>query len=126
MYILIADYIIRTLLKETRMNYVKRYYNELFQSILSITTFYVMVGVRHLSSSMRLVYWLILTILFLVSSAAIWLLEDTSLKELESESTREGYVESIQGSEVERSNTLVLYLFLKNLRQRLSVALKME
>src|SRR5210317_763210 len=76
--------------------------------------------------SMRVVYWLILMIPYLVFSLVIWRLEDTSLKELESESMLEEYEASMLGSEVERSNTLVLYLFLKSLRQRLSVALKME
>src|SRR5210317_62168 len=76
--------------------------------------------------SMRDVYWLILMIPYLVFSLVIWRLEDTSLKELESESMQAGYVESMQEYEEERSNTLVLYLFLKSLRQRLSVALKME
>src|SRR5210317_102593 len=76
--------------------------------------------------SMQVVYWLILMILFLLSSLVIWLLEDISHKEQELVSTQDVFVESMQESEAEKSNILELYLFLKSLRQRLSVALKME
>ena len=78
-----------------------------------------------LLSSTLVVYLLIQTILYLVSSLVTWLLEITLHKEPVLESTQDEYVESMQESEEVKYNIQALFLFSKNLKQRSSAVLKM-
>ena len=63
------------------MNYVKRYYNGYFKAFYQYPNACYGLTYEPLKQYASCVL-LILTILFLVSSAAIWLLEDTSFKEI--------------------------------------------
>ena len=79
-----------------------------------------------LLGSLRVVYWLIVMILFLVSLAPIWLLVVMLPKEQGSVSMQEELEGSIQKFVGVRYNILVSFLSSKNLKQRLGVAHKTE
>src|SRR6056300_109343 len=81
---------------------------------------------EHLLDSMLVVFWLMWMILCLVFLVVIWLLEGMLLKGLALVLMLVEYEVSMRGYEGVRFNTPALFLSLKNLRQRLSVALKTE
>src|SRR6056300_1105035 len=79
-----------------------------------------------LLSSTLVVFWLMLTILYLVFSPVIWLLDVMLPKGQESELTLEELGVSTPELEEVKYNTLVLSLSLKSLKQRLSAVRKTE
>ena len=108
MYMMIAATLFAKYPKERRMSYVKKYYDAVSTFKINIPT-PVMAGVRTLLSSMLLVSLLTLTILYLVSSVATWLLGVMLPKELASELTQEGSevsTHSIRGGEVQHTGVI--------------------
>src|SRR6056300_943428 len=98
----------------------------LFRLLKLIFLLPLWLGYVLLLSSMLVVSWLILMILYLVSFPLIWLLGVTLRKEQVSESTLEEYELSTAVLEEVKYNTLVLSLSSKNLKQLLSAVLKTE
>ena len=116
MYIMIALTIFRDYPKETRMEYVRRYYNAVSQHRLNIPT-PIMAGVRTPLRQFAAVFLLMLMTPSIVSLALIWQLADTLHKGRASASTRVESVASTLRSEAERYNTQAWSPSLKSLKQ---------
>ena len=116
MYIMIALTIFAEYPKDTRMSYVKRYYDAISKHRINIPT-PIMAGSEHPFVNLHLVFSLMLMTPSIVSLAAIWLLAGTSHKGLVSALTRAESVASTLKSEVERYNTQALSPSLKSLKQ---------
>ena len=110
MYIMIALTIFAEYPKETRLDYVRRYYNAISKHKINIPT-PIMAGVRTpLRQFARSVFLLMLMTPSIASLAAdISLLANTLHKGRESVSTRAESVASTVKSEAEKFNTQVLY-----------------
>jgi ribonucleoside-diphosphate reductase alpha chain len=115
MYVLIALTIFAEYPKETRLSYVKRYYDAISKHKINIPT-PIMAGVRTFS--------LMLMTPSIVSLAVIWLLADTLHRGLVSASTQAESVASTVRSEVERYNTQAWSPSLKSLNQLYDAAHK--
>ena len=98
----------------------------LFHVLKSIFQHLLWLVYELLLGSMRVVSWWMLMILCLVSFPAIWLLASMLPKEQVLESMQEELEGSTHVLEVVKYNILALFLFLKNLKQLLSVVLKTE
>ena len=126
MYMLIALTIFAEYPKDTRMSYVKRYYDAISKHRINIPT-PIMAGVRTPLRQFATVCLLMLMTPSIVSLAVlIWQLANTLHKERESVSTRVESVASTVKSEAEKFNTQVLYHSLKSLNRLSGVVHKME
>jgi hypothetical protein len=112
MYMMIALTIFQEYPKDTRMSYVKRYYDAISRHRLNIP-------------NLLAVFLLMLMTPSIVSLALIWQLANTLHKGRESVSTQVESVVSTVKSEVEKSSTLVLFRFSKSLNRLSDAALKM-
>ena len=124
MYIMIALTIFAEYPKETRLSYVKRYYDAISKHKLNIPT-PIMAGVRtplrQFASCVLVDVDDTLDSIFVL----IWLLADTLHKGRESASTQVESVASTVRSEAEKFSTLALFRFSKNLNRLSDAALKM-
>ena len=124
MYIMIALTIFQEYPKDTRMSYVKRYYDAISKHKLNIPT-PIMAGVRtplrQFASCVLVDVDDTLDSIFVL----IWQLANTLHKGRESVSTQAESVASTVKSEVEKSSTLVLFRFSRSLNQLSDAALKM-
>jgi ribonucleoside-diphosphate reductase alpha chain len=118
MYIMIALTIFAEYPKETRMTYVKRYYDAISKHKINIPT-PIMAGVR---TPLR---QFASCVLVEASLLLIWLSADMLHKGRASVSTQAESAASTVKSEVEKFNTQVLYHSSKNLRALSDAALKM-
>ena len=125
MYILIAATIFSKYPKDTRLDYVKKYYDAISKHKLNIPT-PIMAELEHHFGSMQAAFWLTLMTPSIVSLLAIWLLANMSLSVQESASTQAESVASTVRSGAAKFNTQVLFLFLKSLNQLSGVVHKME
>ena len=126
MYIMIALTIFREYPTETRLSYVKKYYDAISKHRINIPT-PIMVSANSTSTICKLVFLLMLmtpSIAFLAVTRA--LLVVMLLKGQESVSTQVESVASTVKSGAEKFNTQVLYLFLKSLNQLSAAVHKME
>ena len=120
MYMMIAATIFAKYPKETRISYVKRYYDAISKHKINIQL-PLWQGLEHLSGNLLVVFLLMLMTPSIASSAVIWLLGGMLLKGQASASTQVASVASMLKSEVEKFSTQVLSLSSKSLKQ-LSVA----
>ena len=123
MYIMIAATLFQNYPKETRLEYVHRYYNAISKHKINIPT-PVMGGVRTPLRQFATVFLLMLMTPSILSLALIWLLADTLHKGRVSVSTRAESVASTAKSEAERFNTQVWSPSSKSLSQLSDVARK--
>ena len=124
MYIMIALTIFAEYPKETRMNYVKRYYDAISKHKINIPT-PIMGGLELQLDSLLAVFLLILMTPSIVSLAVIWQLANTLHKGRVSVSTRAASVGSTLKSGAVKCSTQVLSRSSKSLKQLSDVALKM-
>ena len=125
MYLLIAATIFSKYPKETRLDYVKKYYDAISRHKINIPT-PIMAGVRTPFDNMLAVFLLMLMTPSILSLVLIWPLADTLHKGRESASTQAESVASTLKSEAEKFNTQVLYLSLKSLNRLSGAVHKME
>ena len=126
MYIMIALTIFAEYPKETRLDYVRRYYNAISKHKINIPT-PIMAGVRTplRQFASGVVFLLMLMTPSIASLDLIWNWQIRCTKGGQSVSTRAESVASTVKSEAEKFNTQVLYHSSKNLRALSDVALKM-
>ena len=115
-YMMIALTIFARYPKETRIDYVRRYYNAISKHKINIPT-PIMAGVRTPLRQFAAVFLLMLMTPSILSLALIWLLVDTLHKGRESVSTQVQSVASTVRSETERFNTQVWSPSSKSLNQ---------
>ena len=123
MYMMIALTIFAEYPKETRMSYVKRYYDAISKHKINIPT-PIMAGVRTPLRQFATVFLLMLMTPSILSLALIWPLGDTLHKGRASVSTRAESVASTVKSEAERFNTQVWSPSSKSLNQLCDAAHK--
>ena len=125
-YMLIAMTIFQEYSKETRISYVKRYYDAISKHKINIPT-PIMAGVRTpLRQFARLVFLLMLMTPSILSLLLIWQLANTLHKGRESVSTQAESVGSTVRSEAEKWRTQALFLSLKSLNRLSAAVHKME
>ena len=127
MYIMIALTIFAEYPKQTRLDYVRRYYDAISKHKINIPT-PIMAGVRTpLRQFASSVFLLMLMTPSIASLAVIWIIGSAMLhKGRESVSTQAESVASTVKSEAEKFNTQVLYHSLKSLNRLSGVVHKME
>ena len=97
-----------------------------FRNLKSIFPHQLWQVLEHLSNSMQVAFWLILMTLYLAFFLVIWLLDVMLRSVLGLVLTLVEYEASMRGYEGVKYSTQALFPSLKNLRQQLSAALKME
>ena len=125
MYMLISAAIFAEYPQETRLDYIKRYYDAISRHKINIPHALSWQVLEHLFGNLRLVFWLILTTPWIVFLVLTWPLVSMSHKGLVLASTLVGSGVSTAKSGVEKFNTQVSFRFSKSLRQLSDVALKM-
>ena len=124
MYILISAVLFKDYPKETRLNYVKRYYDAI-SHLKSIYLPQLWQGLGHLFDNLLVAFWWTVMILFQVFSLVTWLLVGMLHRGLELVLMLVGFVESTLKFVVEKYSIQELYLSSRNLNPQSDVVHKM-